>query len=196
MRVEIGGIDAPLSDANVTDSQIIVTIPAGVRAGLQGVQVIHPRFMGEPPVAHRGVESNLAGFVLRPRIDAISVSNPQGSGAALRSADVTVQFTPPLTDSGIGPLQRYLLLLNAFNPLASPPASPLEPARSDSYSFTAPSRLPLSPPASPIGPTNMNTFRVTGVRAGDYLARLSVDGADSPLVDSGGRFTGPLVTIP
>lgn len=206
VRVEIGGIDAPVLDVDVTDSQIIVPIPPDVRAGLQGVQVIHPRFMGEPPAPHRGVESNLAAFVLRPRIDAITVSNPQGVGVDLRSADVTVQFTPARDAIGIdvrpdgtpvGPLQRYLLLMNAFNPIASPPASPLQPARSESYSFAAPSAIPLSPPSSPVGPTNTTAFGVKGVRAGTYLARLQVDGADSPLTaDGSGQFVGPLVTIP
>ncbi len=205
VRVEIGGIDAPVLDANVTDSQIIVAIPPTVRAGLQGVQVIHPRFLGEPPVAHRGIESNLAAFVFRPRIDAIAVSNPQGTGVDLRSADVTVQFTPARDAIGIdvrpdstpaGPVQRYRLLMNAFNSIASPPASPPQPSRSESYSFVAPSPILLSPPSHPVGPTNTITFRVNGVRAGNYLARLQVDGADSPLTaDASGQFVGPLVTI-
>ena len=205
VRVEIGGIDAPVLAANVTDARIIVTIPATVRAGLQGVQVIHPRFMGDPPTAHRGVESNLAAFVLRPRIEAISVSNPQVVSADLRSADVTVQFTPareailldPQPDgTPAAPLQRYLLLMNAFNPIGSPPASPLQPAKSESYSFAAPSAIPLSPPSGPVGPTNLITFNVKGVRAGTYLARLQVDGADSSLItDASGQFAGPLVTI-
>lgn len=191
LRVEIGGTDSPVLDADVTDAQIIVPIPAGVRAGLQGVQVIHPRFMGDPPVAHRGVESNLAAFVLRPRIDAITPSNVQGVGLNPRSADVTVTMTPL-----VGHTQRVLLLLNQFNPMASPPASPLQDEKSESYSFVAPSRIPLSPPSTPVDVTNIITFAVKGVKAGTYLARVQVDGADSPLtVDGTGQFVGPLVTF-
>jgi hypothetical protein len=180
-----------------------------VQAGLQAVQVIHPRFMGDPPVEHRGVESNLASFVLRPRIDAISVSNVQGTGVNPRSADVRVTFAPPLdpyppgtfvpgpNGAPAGPLKRVLLLMNLFNPPASPPASPIQPPRSESYSFMAPPIPLLSPPATAVGPTDTITFAVTGVRQGSYLARLQVDGADSPLTaDASGRFIGPLVTIP
>lgn len=191
-QVMVGGVETIVNDADVTDSQIIAPIPSELRAGLQGVQVIHPRFMGDPPAPHRGVESNIAAFVLRPRIDAIAVTNVQGAGVNPRSADVTVTMTPPA-----GNAQRVLLLLNQFNPPMSPPASPLQEARSESYGFVAPSRFPLSPPAVPVDATATITFGIRGVRAGTYLARVQVDGADSPLtIDGAGYFVGPLVTIP
>ncbi len=43
-----------------------VPIPAALRAGVQGVQVIHRTLLGQPPTPHRGFESNAAAFVLRP----------------------------------------------------------------------------------------------------------------------------------
>jgi hypothetical protein len=191
-RVAVGGVDAPVTDANVTDAQVIVAIPVDVRAGLQSVQVIHQRLMGEPPALHRGVESNLAAFVLRPRIvDPVIASNVQGVGSNPRSADVTVKLSPV-----VGNTQRVVLLLNKFNPVGSPPASPLQEAPGDSYSFIAPSRIPLSPPSVPVDVTDTITFAVTGVKPGVYLVRVQVDGADSPLTSVSGQFDGPLVTIP
>jgi hypothetical protein len=192
VRVEIGGNDAPTADADITDTQIITPIPSDLRAGLQGVQVIHRRFLGEPPTLHRGVESNLAAFVLRPRIEAISVSNLQGVGASPRSADVTVKVKP-----AIGDTQRVVLLLNQFNPAASPPTSPPQELKSESYSFVAPSRLPLSPPSGPLGASETVTIPIKGVKAGPYLVRMQVDGADSPLtIDASGQFVSPQLTIP
>ena len=206
VRVTIGGVDAPVLASDVTDARIIVAIPASVRAGLQGVQVVHPRFMGDPPVAHRGVESNLAAFVLRPRIDAISAANSQVVVGDLRTADLTVQFTPPREAIGLpvtangeppAPLQRYVLLMNAFNPPGSPLASPLQAPRTESYSFVAPSPISLSPPSAPVPTTNTIMFSTKNVRAGTYLVRLQVDGADSPLTTGpSGQFSDPLVTIP
>ena len=42
-------------------------MPAGLKAGVQSVQVVHELLMGEPSPAH-GVSSNLAAFVLHPEI--------------------------------------------------------------------------------------------------------------------------------
>src|SRR5262249_59043725 len=141
-------------------------------AGVHGVQVVHRLPMGSPPVPHRGVESNISPFVLRPRIvEPVTISNPPGSGNQLRSADVTVTLEPP-----VGATQRVILLLNEFQQPASPPDAVVPPALS--YSFVAPSRLNLqSPPASPPGPSASITFGVSGVRAGRYLVRVRVDGA-------------------
>ncbi len=192
VEVLVGGLDAVVAAADVTDDQIIAPLPPSLRAGLQGAQVIQPRFMGDPPVAHRGVESNLAAFVLHPRIDAIAASNVQGGGAQPRSADVVLNVTPAVGDS-----QRVVLLLNQFTPAASPPGSPPPGGVSASFSFVAPSRLPLSPPGSGPGETNTLVIPIAGVTAGAYLARLQVDGADSPLAsDASGQFVSPLVVIP
>jgi hypothetical protein len=189
VRVDVGGIEQPVPDADASDSQIITAIPAQLRAGLQSVQVVHYRMMGEPP-PHRGFESNLAAFVLRPRIDAVSMSavtGPDGSSPA-----VTVTVAP-----AVGDTQRAVLLLNELTPVFSPVASPPAGTRSASYTFVAPSRVPLSPPPGPHGESHILTIPITGVKPGTYLVRIQVDGADSPLaVDPTGRFVSPTVTIP
>jgi hypothetical protein len=180
-----------VAPADVTDTQIIAPIPVALQAGVHGVQVVHRLLMGSPPVPHRGVESNVAPFVLRPQvIEPVTVANVQGTGTQLRSADVTVTLEPT-----VGATQRVVLLLNEFQQPASPPDAIVPPALS--YSFIAPSRLNLqSPPASPPGASATITFGVSGVRAGRYVVRVQVDGAESPLAtDAVGRFDSPQIEI-
>lgn len=192
VRVSLGGIEQQPADADISDTQIIVPIPAALEAGIQGVQVIQRRLLGSPPEPHRGVESNLAAFVLRPQITSISGANVQGVGPNPRSADVTVNVNP-----AIGDQQRVILLLNELPPALSPPGGPAPDVATQSYSFVAPPRVAFSPPFGPPGFSNNITVPIKGVKAASYLARLQVDGAESPLdVDTLGRFSSPTVTIP
>lgn len=187
--VAIGGVEVTPAPGNIGDTQIIVQLPSTLRAGVNGVQVIHRRLMGTPPLPHRGVESNIAAFVLSPEIQDINVSNVQGSGTAPRSADLTVTVEP-----AIGDTQRVVLLLNEFLPLASPPQDITDDVAA--YSFAISARTPLSPPEGPPGESNVVTVHVSGVRAGTYLVRIQVDGAESPLgVDATGAYVSPLVTV-
>lgn len=191
--VNVDGIEVTPPAGEVSDTQITIPIPATLPAGVQGVQVIQRTLMGLPPTPHRGVESNVAAFVLRPRIEALSLDNPQSDAGGLFSATVNVSVKP-----AVGEAQRVVLLLNELAPtLVSPPvttdSAPL------AYSFNAPSRTLASPP----GPTENLTIPITGVRAGTYLARVQVDGAESPLiVDTNpasptfNRYIDPKVTIP
>jgi Pvc16 N-terminal domain len=187
VRVNVGGIEKKPADADVADTQIILPLPAELQAGIQGMQVIHRRLMGTPETAHRGFESNLASFVLRPRIVAINLANVQGTGANPRSADVELTIDPP-----VGDLQRVVLLLNELLVITSPP----QEVKSESYSFSAPPRTTLSPPSGPLGSSNTITVPIKGVKAGTYLARVQIDGAESVLeFDAGGQFTAPKVVI-
>lgn len=175
-QVIIGGVEVTPQD--VSEAQIRLQLPAdSLRAGVQGVQVVHHTLMGTPAVPHRGVESNLAAFVLRPTITAVTVSNPGGSGSELRSADVTVQVNPT-----IGVAQRVVLLLNEL--LGDEAAA---------YTFVAKPRN---------ADANAITIPVSGVKAGEYLVRVQVDGAESPLdVDTNpdsptfNQYIGPKMTL-
>jgi hypothetical protein len=187
VRVSIGDSEVTPLDADVTETQIIVPLPSTLQAGVQGAQVLHRRLMGSPPVPHRGVESNVMPFVLRPQIEAINISNLGGAGIDPRSADLTLTVNP-----AIGDLQRVLLLLNELVPTASPP----EETRADAYSFISTTRVLLSPPSGAPGSSNTITIPVRGVKAGTYLVRIQVDGAESPLeVDASGRLAEPKVLI-
>lgn len=190
-EVSVGGIAVTPASADVGEQRIAVPIPASLQAGVQGVQVVHRRLLGVPPVPHRGVESNLAAFILRPRIETITVSNLQGTGNDPRSANVNLSVKP-----AIGPTQRVVLLLNEFAPVSSPP----NPAAAAglAYSFNAPSRLDLqSPPATVPPPSENITIPVVGVRPGDYLVRVQVDGAESPVgSDAAGNYNSPQLSMP
>ena len=190
--LKVSGVEVTPAPEDISDTQVVAPIPAGLPAGVQGVQVVHRLLMGSPPVPHRGVESNVAPFVLRPRLVApVAVANVQGAGSELRAADLTVVVEPE-----VGATQRVVLLLNEFQTPASPPGAVAPPAHS--YSIAAPTRLNLqSPPTSPPAAASSITVPVSGVRAGSYLVRIQVDGAESPLgADGLGRYVSPQVTIP
>lgn len=178
-QVMISGIDATLKIQSANDTEISLTPPDGLRAGVQGLQVIQPRVIGTPPVEHIGVASNLAAFVLYPTINK-KLGSPDITVAL---PDVTINLSPK-----VGKTQRVTLLLNEFNPPADRAAR--------AYSFDS---APHNKPADP-EETETLTFSIAGVRAGDYLARVQVDGADSPLEhdpnESDPKYIGPKVTIP
>ncbi len=168
MLVLFGNIEAT-PDPGMTSERLAVSVPAGLRAGMQSIQVIQPIYMGIPPVRHSSVEfeSNIASFVLRPGIDK-SGGVYQVSATA---TDVTLQVNPT-----IGKDQQVVLLLNAVsNDLST------------TYTFLAPARS---------ADTNSLTIPIQGVPTGDYLVRIRVDGAESTLDISGGNYTDPKVHIP
>ena len=152
----------------VNDTQILLPLPANVHAGLKGLQVIQKMPMGTPPAPHRGFESNVAPFVLRPTVSAISAAaapNPPGG------TNVIVTLAPNI---GVG--QRAVLVLN--NVAATPPTA---------Y---------MSAPTVATADSNQVTINIAGVPAGQYLARVQIDGAESLLTAAGNQFTGPMVTMP
>jgi hypothetical protein len=180
-RARIGDtvVTPPVEDVNETEVRLTLGPPlfasGTLRAGVQGAQVVHLVDIGTPSAPHRGFESNVAPFVLRPTISSTNVSDVDGTGTDPRSATVTVVADPP-----IGKNQRVVLLLDAD-------------AGDEAYSFQAPSR---NLPADPV------KIRVENVAAGVYIVRVQVDGAES-LLDvettpgpDEGRFIGPTLTIP
>jgi hypothetical protein len=178
-RVLVGTAEVS-SFEQLSSTQIILSIPAGLRAGARSVRIVHRAMMGTPPIPHGGVESNAVAFELRPEIiPPVSVANVQGSGDQPRSGDISVQLDPE-----VGRAQRVTLLLNERHPL--------EGRQPRSYSFEAPPRQPTGPETSA-----SITIPVSGVAPGSYLIRVRVDGAASLLVeDSSGEYDSPEVEIP
>ena len=171
VRVGTGGAEgAPVSATSAEVLFPLSSIPAEVlRAGIQGVQVIHVLPLGEPPLPHRGEESNVAAFVLRPRI--LALTHIPAPDAA----------TPPRIEAKVGPAvgkaQRVELLLNT--PGVEGPA------------FVFPAPLPR------VADSGTITFDVPGATPGSYLARVRVDGAESPLAtDGAGKYVHPTVVVP
>lgn len=183
--VKIGGIETAPNPEDIKDTEIIVGLPPDLASGVHGVQVIHQRSMGDPPVPHFGVESNLASFILQPRLENITVSNSQSIGNNLFSGVLNVTIDPAVERR-----QRAFLLLNELSPVsASPPQN--DSIELMAYSFKAELVEP-----SPPGATNNLEISFRGVKEGAYLARISVDGAESPLsTNAEGQYNAPQVTI-
>jgi hypothetical protein len=181
-KVRIGDVEATPTSASDTQISLPLIAPFdALQAGVQAAQVVHLTLIGTPPTLHRGVESNVAAFVLSPTIvkdgggnAKIALSNLQVAANGTRSAQVTVELSPK-----VGKSQRAALLLNE----ASPPSD--RSARA--YVFDA---EPRTLDAAAVD------FSISGVEAGEYLVRVQVDRAESPLdVDTNGRYSDPTVEI-
>lgn len=171
VRIRLGGAETLLVPQAVQETQISLLLPADLQAGVQGVQVVHFTLMGTKSVPHYGVESNVAAFILHPRI-AVSVDQVQGSGSALRSAELTVKFNPK-----VGKVQRVVLLLNKMSS-----------GEAAAYSFAVAPRT---------DDTDSITIPIKDVKAGTYWVRVQVDGAESSLsMNQAGEYDSPQVTIP
>jgi hypothetical protein len=170
MKLVAGGLDATISDA--TDTSLKAALPAGLRAGVQSVQVKHELDFGTPAEPHRGFESNVAAFVLHPVFGGFGTFTPPlPGGMAPYSGTVEVTITPvPKREQGI------VLLLNRTTP-ADPP----------SYAFAANRRASDGDPV---------VVPLENLARGEYFVRVQVDGAESPLdLDPTSVDFGPKATI-
>ena len=129
-----------------------------------------------PEPQRRG--SNVVAFAILPLMTQIAAATGPGSGAGQRSGTVTVDIEPPLQAG-----QSATLLLNAFGPGQLGNAA---------IEMTAPAAFPAS----------QIKFTFADLAAGDYLARVDIDGFASqpevgadPLQPDFGRITGPLVDL-
>lgn len=214
--VRIGTVDVPVETQSVSDTEITLPLASttgwrdgvetalatGLRAGVQGLQVVHSIAMGtaigNPPalLPHMGEESNVASFVLHPII-----TNPDILAPVNGVITVTVK---PLVNRR----QRVVLLLNE---ITQPPAVVLTLVpRSRTYSFVANNSDPDNQTwkdRNGNAVTNRTKFAsddtndtipftITGVVPGTYLVRIQVDGAESLLsFDANGRYDKPQVVI-
>lgn len=174
--VTIGGEE--VTPTSVTESEIVATLPAPLRAGPQGLQVQHKRKMGVPAQAHPGVESNVVAFVLIPQITKTGgnynvskgpVTTETINGQILHNSDVTVKVRP-----AVGKEQRVALLLN-------------ERTATDPHAYSFPVKLTAD--------SATIVFPVRHVRPGNYLVRVQVDGAESRLELVGNSYGKPVLTL-
>ncbi len=157
---------------NISPSRISFTLPGGLVPGVHGVQVVHNVLIGSPPESRNGTQSNIEAFVLSPEITSANEANITVTDTT-RSADLSIQVDPP-----IGENQTVILILNSTSGDVS-------------YSF-----MVDIPPQSPPGPVTDFDITIERVLPGDYLVRIQVDGAESPLAkDSNGIFSSPSVSI-
>jgi hypothetical protein len=161
--------------AGATPQLVPVTLPAGLRPGVNSVQLMQTVAspLGSPPASSVLSTSNSMTFVVLPAIVSLSPASPPGTLQA-------VVFPT------VGPNQQVSLVLNQQGgSLAyTLPADP-HPTETDTFSFST-----VFPNQTVVpGGTSV-------VPSGTYLARVQVDSAESPLtVDASGTFNGPTVTI-
>ncbi|MFM7603455.1 MAG: DUF4255 domain-containing protein [Pseudanabaena sp.] len=157
--VEIHIGDLVISPTSVQDREIIFSLEnmalPQIQAGVQSLQVIH-RIGSTSPLITNAISSNVMPFVLCPTIVNISVNQLEEIEDNLRSAVVMVQL-----DVLVRERQKVVLALNEWT--------------SDSPSVYLFDRPPLPSDVSNI------EFPVTNIKAGEYLVRIRIDGAESKL---------------
>lgn len=205
VRIKLGNhLVAPQT---VAANQIVLdlgAIPAEhLRAGVQGLQVVHPRdepravFVERASSARPGdrpartvmrdrpgetqlqwIESNVEAFVLRPTIQAVSLENVRGSDDDPRSGTVRLQL-----DLTVNENSRVTLALNERT--GNQPAE---------YLFSTKAQA---------GGTSEIEVAIAEVQPGEYLVRAIIDGAESlleadfdPQSATYEQFVGPVLTVP
>jgi len=182
--LQADGVQVRIGEAKVTPQKVsekelqlnLSLLPEeekqSLRAGVQQLCVLHPIVKLTPTEPDRAIASNVVPFVLCPQI----VGKPEvldlwGNEEDLYGAEFQVQV-----DLTIGRDQRVLLFLNERsnnNPVG--------------YIFTA------KPRDEPIDTV---VFPILDVKGGEYLVRVQIDGAESPLeVDGDSGYVSPCVVI-
>lgn len=178
-RVRLDDVEVPVPENALTGTRITVPLPAGIRAGVRPLQVVHPRLIGTPPVERSGAESETVAVVVRPVV----------SGVPSVVLDGTVPVVTVPVAPAVGRTQRVLLSLNEHHP----PEGRIGRA----FTFVA---APPAPPApkQPVPEAAASvTVRAPGVPTGTYLVRVQVDGVQSVLaVGPDARFDTPQVRVP
>jgi Pvc16 N-terminal domain len=203
-RIRIGPATIKPSKSSVTDSQVTVTlaefIAAGLRAGVQSLQVAHfppsdrslePERLHEPDFT---IESNAIGIIIcptlvgDPKYDPLSLDKWDGDTTAttLNDKDPRNGAILATLDLEVDPGQHVVIILNKVIPSGTP-------GKLISSIFRATDRDI---------PTRMLTFPFEQLLPGAYLVRVQVDGAVSGFIvdiDSTSatfdQFIGPNIVI-
>ena len=169
-NVRIGGTLVTPPPADVSDDEVRVVLPGGLRAGVNPVQVIHEIALGQPPIAHAGAgfESNVAALVLAPRI---TTAAPITVAAG---ATLTLDVAP-----AVGRDQRVAVLIGD-RAVAVPPRPPTDPPSAISFDVDIPADFG--------GGTFLLRVQVDGA-----ISPLEVDqDPNSPTFE---RYVGPLIVV-
>jgi hypothetical protein len=172
--------------ALVRPDQVEGVLPADLRPGLSSFQIVHrlnkPEGELPPPAAGDvpGERSNLVPIAVRPVLAAPAVTL-----AGRQVDDGVVSFTATAHFTvDVGRRQRAELLLNAMTADGD--------GNFRAYAFVAPD----PPPGTPDSATPTREFTIRDVLAGNYLARVTIDGAESaPTVGPAG-YDGPVLAVP
>ncbi|MEU9511014.1 DUF4255 domain-containing protein [Micromonospora sp. NPDC048170] len=177
-RIRFGAATASPATASATELRVpLSAFDRPVPAGLRGLVVTHSVNLGDPPTPRAALSSDAVPVTYRPTItvapaDVVVDSSRTVDGVLLRTGAVTVTVTPQVEAT-----QQVTLSLTGAGGtiLPAPPGNGVAPGA---------------------GSTDRIRFAFRDLPAGAYLARLRVDGVDSPLsTDPAGRYTGPSVVL-
>lgn len=182
-KVNVSGIQIIPAKPDTSDSQIIFQLPDTLQAGIQSVEILQEMLMGSPPLPHKGMSSNVKTFLLSPTIELASATNVTVLKTDFRAANIHIKTKP-----AIGETQQITLLLNEFVAGGAPPLSP--PSSSLAYSFQVKAKDCLNP----LDPLEL-IIPISGVKVNDYLVRIQVDTAESPVGPGNGQYSSPKISI-
>jgi hypothetical protein len=133
-RISVG-LDSLIipNPVNVSEKEIQVSLPAGLRAGINTVQVVHQIDFGTggPQEPHRGFESNVVAFMLAPRLTNIATPLQVAPGGTL-----TLTVEPPIER------QQRVTVLIGDRGLPVPARSATGPETTDTLAVPIPADLP------------------------------------------------------
>jgi hypothetical protein len=187
-HIALGARLVPADEARLRDDSLEIDLPADLRPGLITLQIVQdwkkPAGKRPPTAAGSipGERSNLLPVAIRPVLrtnNPLTIGNRQVQASGLVSFDVTPHFNVK-----VGARQRCELMLNAVAADSS--------GRFNSFTFAA----PVPDPATPDTDVQVRVIPILGVPAGNYLARVIVDGAESALRENNAGVTGPLLAVP
>lgn len=185
--VRIGAVDVVIPPEEATAARLALTVPATVRPGATGVVVEHRRSMGAPPVLRPAGHSNVQPLVVHPVIQPTAIGHAVSLSQVTTDTDGTHRGVIHLVvEPPVAARQQVAVLLTALD--------------DDTAAFT----FPDESRDRPGDPETTTTLAVgfDGVPSGDYLVRVRIDGAESPLeVDTApgpnqGRYVAPRIGVP
>jgi hypothetical protein len=150
---------APLT---MSDQELTVAAPASLLAGVNTLKVVHPFDFGTPVEPHAGFESNLAAFVVTPRIVAPPVT-------VARGGTLTLTIDPP-----VGRAQRAALILGDHT-VEIPPRPAAGPPLTTTLEFAIPADFPAGTSLMRVQIDGADSPLASDAMTGEYLApKLSI----------------------
>jgi len=163
------GVSGLVDPSTISDSQIGATLPGGLSAGVNTVQVVQQLIFGTPADPHSGFESNVVPFMLAPQI-----TTPPPLSVKV-GATLTLAVNPP-----VGRSQRASLVIGAQS-ITIPARPATGPATTATLDFPIPANFPTG--AFPI------RLQIDGAQS-----PLEVD--QNPSSPTFGQLTGnPRITV-
>ncbi|MEV8313558.1 DUF4255 domain-containing protein [Streptomyces sp. NPDC059900] len=173
--------ESEVASSTATPLRLEATVPSSIAAGAVPVMVEHRRLAGAPRTLRPAGQSNVVPIVVRPRIR--------------RTADT---YQVSVTGLGTGPTGGHSGTLKATVDPAVKAGQEvsvlLDPIGGEhGFAFFDDRRKAPGTPAE----THDLAIAFSGLPAGDYVVRVVVDGAQSPLdTAASGTYAEPRVSVP